>query len=157
VQLLWGLWNQYSKRKQEGQELDVIVDSQGTKTTSHLQHIIDSYSRWLHSLDFFHTPQNDDPDATANTADSDGSDKDEDHMEPIFPHDNTVPRGTLEFFQEQVKGMQVLPGPACGPVLLTQRVSVILSRTVLPRLTKPLRFTISTFTRQSPSGPNTVS
>jgi hypothetical protein len=45
VQLLWGLWNQYSKRKQKGQELDVIVDSQGTKTTLHLQHILDSYSR----------------------------------------------------------------------------------------------------------------
>jgi hypothetical protein len=26
--------------------LDVIVDSQGTKTTLHLQHIMDSYSRW---------------------------------------------------------------------------------------------------------------
>jgi hypothetical protein len=72
VQLLWGLWNQYSKRKQEGRELDVIVDSQGTKTTLHLQHIMDSYSRWLHGLDFFHTPHDDDPDGTAIAADSDG-------------------------------------------------------------------------------------
>ncbi len=27
-------------------------------------------------------------------------------MYPIFPHDNTVSRGTLDFFQEQVKGNQ---------------------------------------------------
>jgi hypothetical protein len=44
-----------------------------------------------------------------NAGDSDGSDKDEDDMDPIFPHDNTVPRGTLEFFQEQVKSMQDKP------------------------------------------------
>ena len=68
---------------------------------------MDSYSRWLHGLDFFHTPHDDDPDGTANAADSDGSDKDEDDMDPILPHDNTVTRGTLEFFQEQVKSMQV--------------------------------------------------
>jgi hypothetical protein len=109
VQLLWGLWNQCSKRKQKGQELDVIVDSQGTKTTLRLQHIMDSYSKWLHSLDFLHTPHDDNPDGSANDADSDGSDKDEDDMDPIFPHDNTVPRGTLEFFQEQVKGIQDKP------------------------------------------------
>ncbi len=33
VKLLWGLWDQYSKRKQKGLEMDVIVDSPGTKTT----------------------------------------------------------------------------------------------------------------------------
>ncbi len=66
VQLLWGLWDQYSKRKQKGLELDVIVDSQGTTTTLHVQHIMDSYSRWLHSLDFFDTPHDDDPDGTGN-------------------------------------------------------------------------------------------
>ena len=109
VQLLWGLWDQYSKRKQKGLELDVMVDTQGTKTTLHVQHIMDSYSRWLHSLDFFHTPHDDDPDVTGDPGDSDGSDKDEDDMDPIFPHDNTVPRGTLEFFQEQVKSMQDKP------------------------------------------------
>ena len=31
VQLLWGLWDQYSKRTQKGLQLDVIVDSQGYK------------------------------------------------------------------------------------------------------------------------------
>jgi hypothetical protein len=61
-------------------------------------------------LDFFHTPGDDDPDDTGNAGDPNGSDQDEDDMEddmyPIFPHDNTVPRGTLDFFQEQVKGRQ---------------------------------------------------
>ena len=94
VQLLWGLWNQYSKRKQEGRELDVIVDSQGTKTTLHLQHIMDSYSRWLHGLDFFHNPHDDDPDGTANAADSDGSDKHEDDMDPIFPQNGIQHRAS---------------------------------------------------------------
>ncbi len=53
--------------------------------TLHVEHIMDLYSVWLHILDFFHTPGDDDPDDTGNTGDPDGSDQDEDDMYPIFP------------------------------------------------------------------------
>jgi hypothetical protein len=109
VQLLWGLWGQYCKRKQRGLQLDVIVDTHGTKMTLNVQHIMDSYSVWLHNLDFFDTAHDDNPDEPDHAAESDGSDPDEDDMEPIFPTDNTVPRGTLDFFHQQVKGMQDKP------------------------------------------------
>jgi hypothetical protein len=89
--------------------LDVIVDTHGTKMTLNVQQIMDSYSLWLHNLGFFDTAHDDIPDDTDHTAEADGSDTDEDDMEPIFPTDNTVPRGTLDFFQRQVKGMQDKP------------------------------------------------
>jgi hypothetical protein len=109
VQLLWGLWDKYSKRKKKGLDLDVIVDTHGTKMTLNVQHMMDSYSVWLHNLDFFDTVHDDNPDEPDNDAESDGSDPDEDDMEPIFPTENTVPRGTLDFFHQQVKGMQDKP------------------------------------------------
>ena len=109
VQLLWGLWDQYSKRKQKGLDLDVIVDTNGTKMTLHAQHIMDSYSLWLHNLGFFDTGHDDSPNDTGHTSESDGSEADEDDMETIFPTDNTVSRGTLDFFQQQVKGIQHKP------------------------------------------------
>jgi hypothetical protein len=107
VQLLWG-WDAYSKRKQKGHDLDVIVDSHGTKMKLHVQHIMDSYSLWLHNLGFFDSAHDGNPDDTGHTAESDVSDTDEDDMKTIFPTDNTVSRGTLDFFQ-QVKGMQDKP------------------------------------------------
>ena len=70
---------------------------------------MDSYSVWLHNLDFFDTAHDDNPDDTVNTAECDGSDPDEDDMDPIFPTDNTVSRGTLDFFQQQVRGMHDKP------------------------------------------------
>ena len=89
---------------------------------------MDSYSDWLHNLDFFDTPHDHNPDDTDHAGESDGSDPDEDEMDPIFQTDKTVPRGTLDFFQQQVKGKKTnrtVPGPACWPVLHTRRVSVM--------------------------------
>jgi len=124
VQLLWGLWDQYSKRKKKGLDLDVIVDEHGTKMTLNVQHIMDSYSVWLHNLDFFDTVHDDNPDEPDNDAESDGSDPDEDDMEPIFPTENTVPRGTLYFFlpptsqrnaRQTVLYLAQLVGPCSSP------------------------------------------
>jgi hypothetical protein len=82
---------------------------------------------WLHRrLDFFHTPGDDDPDDTGNAGDPDGSDQDEDDMYPIVPHDNTVPRGTLDFFQEQVKGRQDKVRGSAYSTRETQHVGLVL-------------------------------
>ena len=81
---------------------------------------MDSYSVWLHNLDFFDTAHDDNPDDTVNTAECDGSDPDEDDMEPIFRTDNTVPRGTLDFSNnksKECKKNRTVPDPACGPML----------------------------------------
>jgi hypothetical protein len=69
-----------------------------------------SYSKWLENLGFFKDPPDDVEDNNnADLDDDDDTCQDPHDIHCIYETDNSLPSGTLDFFQETVKSMHVHP------------------------------------------------
>ena len=69
-----------------------------------------SYSKWLENLVFFKESGDDDKDNNnGDLDDDDDTCQDPQDIDSFFETDNTLPAGTLHFFQEKVKSMEAHP------------------------------------------------
>ena len=104
VHLLLGLWDQYCTKEKQGLKLEVHTGN-GKKTLD-VQPLMHSYSKWLENLGFFKEPPDDVEDNNnADLDDDDDTCQDPHDIHCIYETDNSLPSGTLDFFQETVKSM----------------------------------------------------
>jgi hypothetical protein len=108
VHLLLGLWDQYCTKEKQGLKLEVHTGN-GKKPLD-VQPLMRSYSKWLENLGFFKDPPDDVEDNNnADLDDDDDTCQDPHDIHCIYETDNSLPSGTLDFFQETVKSMHVHP------------------------------------------------